>query len=605
MGNNDPRPIRFLQSGNDFPLMVSLGDKAPAWGLSRWASAGLCFLPPDDEGFTLRGDKRRLCYKGRRRSHRFTILGDTAFEYDCILNREPESNVITLCMEGAERFDFFRQPDFVKDPFLKGSYAVYKKETLLGEGTGKLCHIHRPEIIDSRGRRCWGDLSVIGNELRITIPETWLSEAKYPVIVDPTIGTTTVGSQYLWDNHEPDPDEPWIPLFFEGCIPVNRFLVSETINGTCTAYAYTNEDDGDGGGRPVLYSDNGNKPQYRKSDQEGFFDFRINGSKPKGWRSTTLRSNGSIAAGSYIWFGVFTDFMWLPRFDYGARCYTDWWWDYGVETVIPDEYPLYNANYYEDFKLSMYFTYTSAQNYTRTLTQGVTLTDTRKLTADYKRPLTMDARNTALVGHSSNYLRKHINAVSVTDVLSRFRGFFRSLTEQARTSDLINYCRDFLRTIILTVRPETTETRNLSARRNIATQAGTGDSTARQRGFIRTLAAAVTAGDYAGTVQAWFRTIQEQAAAFGEAGHLGDYVRGLYTEAESVAETKHEGEYYREVQDTAGSTAFSLRHLFIFIRLVTTGFVRDFLLRRFLKSNEELVLKSPVCRELILESTLH
>jgi hypothetical protein len=100
----------------------------------------------------------------------------------------------------------------------------------------------------------------------------------------------------------------------------------------------------------------------------------------------------------------------------------------------------------------------------------------------------------------------------------------------------------------------------------------------------------------------WFRTIQEQAAAFGEAGHLGDYIRGLYTEAGGMAETKHEGEYHREVQDTAGSTAFSLRHLFIFLRLATVSLVRDYLLSRFLKSREELVLKSPVSREIELES---
>jgi hypothetical protein len=86
-------------------------------------------------------------YKGWRRSHRFTILGNDAFEYDVILEREPESNVVSLTMEGAENFDFFRQPDFLKEPLLAGSYAVYKKETLIGEGTGKLCHIHRPEII--------------------------------------------------------------------------------------------------------------------------------------------------------------------------------------------------------------------------------------------------------------------------------------------------------------------------------------------------------------------------------------------------------------------------------------------------------------------------
>jgi hypothetical protein len=84
------RAVRFLQSPSDFPCVVSLGDTVPVWGLSRWASSGLRFLPPDDEGFTLRGDRRQLVYRGRKRSHRFTILGDTAFEYDCILNREPE-----------------------------------------------------------------------------------------------------------------------------------------------------------------------------------------------------------------------------------------------------------------------------------------------------------------------------------------------------------------------------------------------------------------------------------------------------------------------------------------------------------------------------------
>jgi hypothetical protein len=261
-------------------------------------------------------------------------------------------------MEGAGNFDFFRQPDFVKDPFLKGSYAVYKKETLVGEGTGKLCHIHRPEIIDARGRQCWGDLSIVGNRLYITIPEIWLSEAKYPVFVDPTIGTTTIGSQTLWDNN--DPGEPLVPLMFEGSIPVNRFLVSKTINGTCTACVYTNDDDYEAGGRPVLYSDSGNTPRIRKSTGEGLLDLRVTGSKPKGWRSASFLSSGSIASGSYVWFGVFAECYWLPRFDYGARCYTDWWWDYGVETAIPDEYPLYDANYYRDFKLSMYFTYTSA-----------------------------------------------------------------------------------------------------------------------------------------------------------------------------------------------------------------------------------------------------
>jgi hypothetical protein len=353
--------------------VVTLGETGPDWGISRWdGGGGLRFVPSDDEGFTLRGDRRRVVYKGRRRSHRFTILGEQAFEYDCILEREPDSNVVSLLMEGAEGFDFFRQPDYLKEPLLAGSYAVYKKETLLGEGTGKLCHIHRPEIIDSGGRRCWGELSVIGKRLCVTIPESFLSEAVYPVVVDPAIGTSTVGSQTMVD----DGDGGRTPLCLEVQIGVNRFLVSETFNGTCTASIYTESDDPDAAGRPVLYSDSGNTPVTRKSKSEGLIDFRVTGSKAKGWRTGTFQTNGSIAKDSYIWFGVCAEYMLYPRFDYGARCYRDYWDDYDS---VPNTYPLYNASWYDDFKISMYFTFTSAQNYVRTLTQGVKCTDSRNV----------------------------------------------------------------------------------------------------------------------------------------------------------------------------------------------------------------------------------
>jgi hypothetical protein len=275
------------------------------------------------------------------------------------------------------------------------------------------------------------------------------------------------------------------------------------------------------------------------------------------------------------------------------------------ETIIPDEYPLYNANYYEDFKLSMYFTYTSAQNYTRTLTQGVKLTDTRKLAGNYKRAMSMNANGITLLGRASNYYRKHINAVSVSDTASRFRGFFRSVTEQVRTGDIITCCRDFLRTIALTLRPLTEGKGSLSAKRDIANHAKTGDSTVRQRGFIRTLLTGVTAADYAGKVFTLLRTVRDAAAAFGDAGHLGDYLRGIYTETGGMAETNHAGDYHRKVENTVHSEGVSLRHLFIFLRLATLSLVRDYIIGRFLKSKEELVIKSPVCREFILDSTLH
>jgi hypothetical protein len=391
-------------------------------------------------------------------------------------------------------------------------------------------------------------------------------------------------------------------LFIEFSLAVNRFYISEAFSGTATAYVYAYDSDYDGRCKPVLYSDNGNVPLSRKSKTEGAFDIAVSSGKPAGWRSTTFQSTETIAQGSYVWFGLFCDWF-APRFDYGAKCYWDFW-DYAMDD-IPDTYPLYQADSYYDFKLSMYFSYTSAQNYTRTLTQGVTLTDTRKQIADYKRTMSMNANGITLLGRAIDYYREHINAVSVSDTVNRFRGFFRSIAEYVQTGDLIFYCRDFLRAIGNTVLPLTEGKRSLSARRDIADHAETGDSTARQRGFIRTLFAGVSAADYAGKVLTLFRIVREEAAAFEEAGHLGDYLRGIYTEEGSMAETRHEGDYHRRVEDTAHNEGVSLRHVFICIRLLTGAYIRDYIIGRFLRSKEELVIKSPVCREITLDSTLH
>jgi len=577
--NNKERGIIFNQSLLDFPCSVTLGKRAPYFGLHRFKH-GLNFIPPDDEGFTLRGDKRRLLYKGRRRSHQFTILNDCAFEYDCILLREPESNVISLRMEGAENFDFFRQPDFVHDDFLKGSYAVYKKDTLIGEGTGKLCHIHRPQIIDARGRRCWGELAVVGNELHITVPEWFLSGAKYPVIVDPTIGTTTVGSQYKWDA---DPPEPMVQLMFEGAIAVNRFLVSDTINGLCTAYMYTNADNyDDAGGRPVLYSDNGNSPLTRKSKNEGFADFTINGSKPKGWRSSTFSSNGSIASGSYIWFGVFADFFWEPRFDYGAKCYVDNWYDVGDS--VPNTYPMYDVNWYENFKLSMYFTYTSAQNYVRTLTQGVKLTDSRKLTGNYKRSLTQTAGVSSLLGRFETFFRNCVMTVNNSMGISRLPLFFRKVNEQ------IEILSEF--------------GQSCSFSRQCADDVKINSETNRKFGAIRKVNDVLNGTDNQSFSMIYVRTANDDVQITDFFKHWGAFIRGLRVNAESIAETSHKAEYYRFQKDTVQAAGAVFRGLLLFVRIVTKVFIRDFLLRRFLVAREELKLKSAVCREIILDSRI-
>jgi hypothetical protein len=97
------------------------------------------------------------------------------------------------------------------------------------------------------------------------------------------------------------------------------------------------------------------------------------------------------------------------------------------------------------------------------------------------------------------------------------------------------------------------------------------------------------------------RTIQDTESIKDEAGHATEYLRGLFVEAGAVAETKHTGEYQRGIADVEG---VSLRHLFVFIRLVTLSLVRDYLIPRFLRAQEELVLKSPVTKGIELDSRI-
>jgi len=575
---NRERGAVFRQSLRDFPCPVMLGEKLPYFSLHRYKK-GLRFLPPADEGYTMRGDKQRLLYKGRRKSHRFTILGDTSFEYDCVLLREPETNIITLYLEGGENYDFLRQPDFVPDDFLKGSYAVYKKETLIGEGTGKLCHIHRPQIIDARGRRCWGALAVVNNELRITIPDNFLNEAVYPVIVDPTVGTSTVGSQY---KHTWDADEPPEPLYIDIQIPVNRFLVPETITGQCTAYLYSNADDPYSGGRPVLYSDNGNSPLIRKSMNEGLADFRVISGKPAGWRTATFNSNGSIASGTYIWFGVFTEYCWYPRFDYGSKCYMDWWDDYDS---IPNTYPHYDINWYENFKLSMYFTYTSAQNYVRTLTQGVTLSDKRKLTGEYYRGMKQTAGVNSILRRFETFYRKCASSVYNSMGIGRFPLFVRNVTENIKvTTDKKENC-DFSRNC----KENITVISRIDKLKSIFAE-------------IRD----VLNADDAQTFSVLFiRSVPDDVQITHIFGHWWEIIRCLRTSAGSTAETERKAEYYRFPADTVQAAGSLFRGMFLFVRIVSKIFIRDYIIGRFLIAREELVLKSRIVRELVIDSRIY
>jgi len=79
----------------------------------------------------------------------------------------------------------------------------------------------------------------------------------------------------------------------------------------------------------------------------------------------------------------------------------------------------------------------------------------------------------------------------------------------------------------------------------------------------------------------------------------------LKIETAIIAETERNGDFFRTHNDTVNVEGFSFRHLFIFIKLFTTSLVRDFILKRFLVSKEQIELKSLITKNLTLESKIN
>jgi hypothetical protein len=252
----------------------------------------------------------------------------------------------------------------------------------------------------------------------------------------------------------------------------------------------------------------------------------------------------------------------LHCFDYGAKCYSDWWDAY---SSIPNTYPIYNVNWYEDFKLSMYFTYTSlGQNYVRTITQGVAFSDNRKLTGNYKRSLAQTA--------------------GVNSLLGRFETLYRNVAENIKAISANSESRAISRKCTENVNANSQAHRKFSVIRKVQDFLSLVDSQEFSVLFLRSVADSVNV------------SLHNR--------HFGAFFRGLRVFAGNMAETRHKAEYYRFQKDTVQASGAALRSLLLFVRIITKVFIRDYLLGRFLKAREEFKLKSVICREIILDSKI-
>lgn len=137
---------------------------------------------------------------------------DGGMEININLPAKPASNVFTFQLDNWENLDFFYQAPLTQEEIdegasrpenVVGSYAVYYKnhanhiEGQTNYATGKAYHIYRPLVTDADGKTTWADLFIDGGVLTVTVPQSFLNSAAYPVVVDPTFGYTTNGGTEL------------------------------------------------------------------------------------------------------------------------------------------------------------------------------------------------------------------------------------------------------------------------------------------------------------------------------------------------------------------------------------------------------------------------
>ena len=221
----------FSQVAKDNPkdkIEVIVGDDKqpdfkPQVKIQRWDNeCNVSLRLVDDEPKTPTTVDNKIELIGEKKEvHFYDIQNEEypegATEFEVILKEKPLSNVVEFTLVDKD-VEYFYQPALTKKEIDEGvvrpenvanSYAVYAKtpKTNYVGGkeykVGKIGHIYRPKIIDAKGIEVWGDLRIENGVLSVTIPQDFLDNAIYPVIVDPTFGYTSVGASTitLWTDY--------------------------------------------------------------------------------------------------------------------------------------------------------------------------------------------------------------------------------------------------------------------------------------------------------------------------------------------------------------------------------------------------------------------
>jgi hypothetical protein len=182
-------------------------------------------------------------------------------EYEVVLTEKPTTNIFNFKL-GMGDLAFYYQPPLTDEINIKGwtvnethalddkgRLATYRPENVVGSyavynrNDFKIMHIYRPKILDAKQNEVWGQLSIIGDALTVTVPQDFLNTAVYPVIIDPTFGYTSIGGSQ--DNN------PW------GNVKVAWRVLNQVGDGNISSISvYGRAVDTTGAMRTAIYATN-------------------------------------------------------------------------------------------------------------------------------------------------------------------------------------------------------------------------------------------------------------------------------------------------------------------------------------------------------------
>jgi hypothetical protein len=456
------------------------------------------------------------------------------------------------------------------------------------------------------------------------------------------------------ENYEEEVEHHGIWLDEESVF--NRVILPLPMQGNYDAYWYVNSCYGSNHYDeiliyPFLYNNaTNNKPKNPLISATRPADGKVNATKPKGFRKGSLTVTDRINAGTSVWLG-FSGYGGVEaRFDYGlpychayGQFYGEWDDDYTFNQFLEETdmddlsnsrttdeltpgHRWYNASpgFRSDFKVSMYLEIKS-EAFARTITQGVKLSDTRTRKHDGKRVITQNTNATQTVTRVQSLFRKNedttiantLNArywdskravqdeTNAPDLARHEKGMFRIIQTTLNVLDIGNCFRTLCRKITELTRAYHDLKQQREIHRNIADTITQTDTADRTKGFIALLQSVLGLQDTPGYIGQWGRNVEDGAYPVTNTHSNAGYLRELRETPDAAGETSRIADYIRLQQDTGNVVEDMKRMLTVFIKLFSVTSIRDYIINRFLKSREEIQIKSKVTREIIIDSKIH